>query len=141
MAQSVALIVEDTEANRTFFERLLVQAKFEVVSAARGREALEIMEELKELALALVDMEIPDMSGLLLTSQIRRRHPNCCIVIATMHDEPALMESAFSKGCNVFLVKPHGFMDLFKKLTTIGPERMCGEGPVIIDHYGPRSFK
>lgn len=136
-----ALVIEDTAANRDFFERLLVQAGFEVVSATTGKEAMEKSAEIEDLALAIIDMQIPDISGLELTLRLRKRYENACLIVATMHDERSLMESAFQKGCDVFLVKPHGFMELFKRLTTIGSSGLHGQKPLVIDQHGPRTFR
>jgi CheY-like chemotaxis protein len=141
MGAKKALILEDTAANRMFFERLLMQAGFEVTGAEKGKEALEKVQAMDELHLAILDMEIPDITGLEMTHRLRQMFPNACIVVATMHDERSLMQSAFNKGCDVFLVKPHGFMDLFKRLTTGGSEELHRTRPLIIDQYGPRSFQ
>jgi CheY-like chemotaxis protein len=141
MNQKTALIVEDTAANRIFFERLLQQAGFEVTGVESGQQACQKMNDHDNWSLALIDMEIPDISGLELTLRMRKRCPNACIVVATMHDERSLMQSAFDKGCNVFLVKPHGFMDLFKRLTTEGTARLRDNPPLLIDQYGPREFQ
>jgi CheY-like chemotaxis protein len=141
MVAKKALILEDTAANRMFFERLVMQAGFEVTGAEKGKEALEKVQAMGELHLAILDMEIPDITGLEMTHRLRQLFPNCCIVVATMHDERSLMQSAFNKGCDVFLVKPHGFMDLFKRLTTEGSEGLHHTRPLIIDQYGPRAFQ
>jgi CheY-like chemotaxis protein len=141
MNHKTALIVEDTAANRVFFERLLQQAGFDVIGVASGKDALQKAGDTASIALALVDMEIPDINGLELTYRLRMMFPNICIVVATMHDERSLMQSAFDKGCDVFLVKPHGFMELFKQLTTEGTACIREKRPVMIDQYGPRAFK
>lgn len=141
MEKKKALILEDTQANRIFFERLLMQAGFEVFGAETGQQALDKANEIEELAIAVVDMEIPDISGLEMTLRLRRKFPECCIVVATMHDERSLMQSSFDKGCDVFLVKPHGFMDLFKKLTTDGSEGLHKNRPLVIDKFGLRPFE
>jgi DNA-binding NarL/FixJ family response regulator len=99
------------------------------------------MEQMENLTLAIVDMEMPDMSGLELTQRIRKKYPNACIIVATMYDERSLIESAYRRGCDIFLVKPHGFMDLFKKLTSAGTKGMRQEAPLIIDQYGLRPFR
>ena len=44
MSQKKALILEDTPANRMFFERLLMQAGFDVISAETGKEAVRAAE-------------------------------------------------------------------------------------------------
>lgn len=141
MSEKIALVVEDTPANRMFFERLLQQAGYKVLSATTGKEALNHVDGLTNLELAVLDMEIPDTSGLDLTVRLRRVFEDCCIVVATMHDERSLMESAFNKGCDVFMVKPHGFMDLYKRLTTDGDKGLHESRPIVIDQFGMRPFQ
>ncbi|MCU0511211.1 MAG: response regulator [Anaerolineae bacterium] len=141
MSDNVALVIEDTDANRIFFERLLGQAGFKIYGVASGAAALEQAGRLSSLALAVIDMEIPDLNGLELTLRLRRAFPQACLIVATMYDEPSLMQSAFDKGCDVFLVKPHGFMDLFKRLTAEGAAGLHAVRPLVIDQYGPRAFK
>ena len=102
------------------------------------------MKKVKEsphFTLALIDMEIPDINGLQLTHILRHLVPDICIVVATMHDERSLMQSAFDKGCDVFLVKPHGFMEIFKRLVHEGTDSLRASRPLVIDQYGPRTFK
>lgn len=141
MTKKIAVVVEDTDANRVFFERLLTQAGFDVRGARSGSEAFAIMNAVDSIALAVVDMEIPDYNGIDLTFKMRTRFPEACIVVATMHDERSIMESAFSRGCNIFLVKPNGLMDLYKRITTVGVDTLRDNPPLVIDQYGPRPFK
>lgn len=135
-----ALVVEDTPANRDFFERLLTQAGFDVKSASTGQDALKLLKEFTQLDLAVVDMEMPDMSGLHLTTHIKRAFANTYTIIATMHDQKSLIDSAISKGCNLFLVKPHGFMELFKLLTEEEVSTLCQRPPHVLDQYGLRPY-
>jgi CheY-like chemotaxis protein len=140
MTDRLALVVDDVPANREFLERLLVQARFTVLGAGSGKAALQAVASIEHLTLAMVDMKLPDMHGLEITSTLRQRFPDACIVIATMFDGHSLMEQAFAKGCNVFLVKPHGFMELFKGLTTTDIAEMRHGSHLVIDQYGPRAF-
>ena len=136
-----ALIVEDTFANRDFFERLLKQAGFDVSGASTGKEALDIITTIDYLDVAIVDMEMPDMSGLHLITQLHRNFPDTFTIIATMHDDRSLMESAFTKGCNLFLVKPHGFMELFQLLTQNDLEELLTRPAHVLDQFGLRPFQ
>ncbi|MCB9453775.1 MAG: response regulator [Anaerolineaceae bacterium] len=132
MADRVALVVDDAPANREFLERLLGQAQFTIRSAANGQAALAVIADLDELPLALVDMKLPDMRGVQLTVELRRRFPCCYIVIATMYDDRTTIEEAFASGCNIYLVKPYGFMELFQRLMKgeIQPEPTRIDTPV-----------
>lgn len=141
MTERIALVVDDASANRDFLERLLGGAQFKVVSAGTGASALKAMAELETLELALVDWKLPDTTGLELAVQLRDRFPDVYIVMATMFDERARMEEAFSKGCNVFLVKPYGFMELFQRLMSTPMDELRAGAKLVIDQYGPRVYK
>lgn len=141
MAERVALAVDDAPANREFLERLLGGAKFRVYPAGSGAAALNIIQDLPALTLAVVDMKLPDMSGLHLIRHLRQRYPETLLVIATMYDERSLMEEAFNTGCNIFLVKPHGFMELFQRLMAQDAKDLFNGPKLVIDQFGPRTFK
>lgn len=136
----IALVAEDTAANRIFYERFLKQAGFEVLSVSTGKDALDIINQSHHIALAVIDMEMPDMSGLQLTSYLQTKFPETYIIVATMHDERSLMQSAFDKGCNLFVVKPHGIMELFQLLTQNQLPALLKRPAQVIDQYGLRQF-
>jgi len=135
-----AVVVDDEPANRDFLERLLQQAAFKVTGASTGAEALRAARAVPQLALAMVDMELPDSNGLDIIKILRSENAEALLVMATMHDDRPLMQKAFAVGCDVFLVKPHGFMELFRRL------KACDANPtllrrLIIDQYGPRPYR
>jgi CheY-like chemotaxis protein len=137
----IALVIDDTPANRDFLERLLTLAGFDVRGAGCGKDGLACVAGLEDLPLAVIDMQLPDIAGLQLTYDLRKRFPNVYIVVATVHDERSLIDSVFQKGGNCFLVKPHGFMELYKRLTTVTLEKLRNSGYVIVDQNGPRVYK
>jgi DNA-binding response OmpR family regulator len=134
-----ALIVDDTDANRFFFERLLIQTGFEIKSAATGTEAYKLMAE-QSFDLAIFDMQIGDANGLDLTRHLRQQDKDVCIVVATMHDERELIQTAFNRGCDIFVVKPYGCVELYKRITSIGNGDLRQGTPILIDQYGLRQF-
>ncbi len=138
--QKTALIVDDAPANLDFMERLIGIAGFTVKGAGSAKAALDLVSGLSELHLAMVDMELPDMNGIQLTGELRARFPECLLIVATMHDERSLMESVFQRGGNIFIVKPHGFMELLKQLKTGELDMMKPGSYLVIDQYGPRPY-
>lgn len=136
-----ALIVEDTPANREFLDRLFRLAGFETLSAWSGQKALNYLEEQTELALAVIDLQLPDMNGLDLMMKVREKFPNAYLVIATMHDERSIMERVFHNGGHCFLVKPHGFMELYRKITETSLSELRDGDKIVVDQYGLRKFR
>lgn len=135
-----ALVVDDNFANRDFLARLLATAGFDVLSAANATSALDIAQA-QRIDLAVIDMELPDMNGIHLTGRLRELHPETHIVVATMHDERSLIDEVVTKGANVFLVKPHGFMELYKRLTTTEIVTLCQQPFTVIDQFGARAYQ
>ncbi len=137
----LAIIVDDEPANRDFLERLIQQAKYTTRGAASGKETREIADGLNAApALMLIDSELPDVKGVDLIHEFRERYPQVKLVMATMLDDREIIRKAFANGCDVFLVKPHGFMELFKRLQRLATDPTCLSG-LIIDIYGAREFK
>ena len=135
-----ALVIDDEPANRDFLIRLLEQAKLEVLGAESGEAALKIADSIGTLALVVIDHRLPDMDGVDLLVKLHEKYPDARMIMATMLDERALMAKAFENGCNVFLVKPHGFMELFRRLQLYGPDDE-ELNRMIIDQYGLRPYR
>jgi len=135
-----AIVVDDEHANRDFLERLLQTASFKVIGAGTGAAALAAAEKVPELALALVDHELPDATGLEIIRKLRASNPETLLVMATMHDSRDLIDEAFAAGIDVFLVKPHGFMELYRRLKEVDSDTTLLRA-LIIDQYGPRPYK
>ncbi len=140
LAAGYALVVDDEPANRDFLERLITQAAFKVTGAATAAEALRVARAFPQLALALIDMELPDSTGLELIKTLRAENSEALLIMATMHDDRRLIAQAFQEGVDVFLVKPHGFMELFTRLKA-ADANIAALRRVVIDKYGPRPFR
>ena len=139
MIHKQALVVDDEPANQDFLVRLVAQAGFEVHGASNGQEALSIVEAHPNLLLAVVDLQLPDVTDQELVIKVRTLLPSCVLVVATVFDEPDQITMAFENGCDVFLVKPHGFMEFFKRLRGV-PEDRDQLSQLLIDQYGPRPY-
>lgn len=135
-----ALVLDDEPANRDFLERLLQTANFKVMGAATGAEGLRIARACPALALALVDQQLPDATGLEVIAQLRAENPEALLVMATMHDDRALIDQAFQTGVDVFLVKPHGFMELYQRLQAVDSNTELLR-QLVIDQFGPRPYR
>ena len=138
---TTALIIDDEPANRDFLLRLIEQVKYTTVGAGSGKEARQLLAGMKQAPrLIVVDRELPDCEGIELLKQFRKDYPESLLVMATMHDDLAVIREAFECGCNVFLVKPHGFMELFKRLSRLDddPEALNN---LVIDRMGVRAFR
>ncbi|WP_212975279.1 response regulator transcription factor [Bacillus sp. J14TS2] len=100
------LIVEDQVIVRKGLRMILEQeADFTIIGeAGTGVEALQVMEQ-AEADLILLDIRMPDMSGIEATKLLKQRWPKVKILIlTTFNDEEAAVET-LKDGANGFLLK------------------------------------
>jgi CheY-like chemotaxis protein len=101
------LLVEDSEAIRTAFTILLEDAGYRVMGAGTGGEALRMAGE-HAPDLVLLDMGLPDMSGLEVVRRLKADSATVAIpvVALTGRDEDADRQACLAAGCAAYLVKP-----------------------------------
>jgi DNA-binding NarL/FixJ family response regulator len=75
-----------------------------VGEAGNGHKGLQIARELKP-DLVLVDMSLPDQSGIQLTREIKNASPKTHIMIITMHSKVDYIVKAFQAGAKGYVVK------------------------------------
>ena len=88
------LVVEDSTVQRGYLAGLLRQLAFgEVLEAADGNEALQVLERLggEAIFLVLTDLEMPGMDGIELTCQLRERQLAQNLIVVSARD-PRLLE-------------------------------------------------
>lgn len=76
----------------------------EVCIASSGNEALSILEK-KTFDLYILDLELPEMDGLTLLKQIRRKYPAARIIVNTMHEEPWVIRKIMQLDLNGVVLK------------------------------------
>ncbi len=101
------IIVDDIAETRENFRKLLqFESDISVVGTARtGREGIDLAKELKP-DVVLMDINMPDMDGILATEIIRKEIPYAQIVIISVQGDPNYMRRAMLAGARDFLTKP-----------------------------------
>jgi two-component system sensor histidine kinase/response regulator len=110
------LLVEDNEFNQQIGYELLADLTGAVVTiAGNGREALSALAE-QEFDVVLMDVQMPEMDGLLATKRIREMpgHQSLPIIALTASATVAERERCMAAGMNDFLVKPFNPHELFE---------------------------
>ena len=105
------LVVDDIEAIRLALEKCLQLSGYQVVLAASGEEALELLRS-QRFDLLLTDQSMPGLSGLELTEAVARMHPDMPIVVLTAHTDVELARDSLRRGASDFVTKPVNVREL-----------------------------
>lgn len=101
------LIVDDNASNLKLAATVLLSAGFEVTQAADAEQALTEIQRAKP-KLILMDISMPGMDGLTLTTQLKKDPPTRDIIIVAftafaMKGDEA---KAYAAGCDGYISKP-----------------------------------
>src|SRR5438128_7998496 len=124
------LVVDDEEKIRRTLRGVLADEGFDVVEAADGRRALELLEHV-EPRLAIVDVWMPEVDGLELVERMRSHAPRLPIIVISGHGTIETAVRVIRLGAYDFLEKP---FQLDALLQLVG--RALGEGSVSVGRDG-----
>lgn len=107
------VIADDAEDIRFLLAlRLRREGGFEVVGeACTGAEAIEAIDEFAPDVLVL-DLAMPVMDGLEAIPEVKRRRPDCKIVILSGFEEELLAKKAIALGADAYLEKGAAMKEL-----------------------------
>jgi CheY-like chemotaxis protein len=111
------LLVEDSDAIRDAFTILLEDAGYAVLGAETGAEALRLASE-RMPDLVLLDMGLPDMSGLEVVRSLKSAPATAAIAVVALtgRDEEADRRACLAAGCAAYIVKPVNTQKLVREL-------------------------
>ncbi len=110
MSSLRVLVVDDSSAMRAFVRAALEDDGIDDIhEATSGFEALRILPR-ESFDLVIVDVNMPDITGLELVSFMRRSaaHRNTPVIIISTEASSKEQERGIALGANAFLSKPFG---------------------------------
>lgn len=101
------LVVDDIEDNRIILRRRFTRLGYEVVEAAGGQEALDLIAA-QPFDLVFLDIMMPDMDGLEVLRRVRTIHSPAALPIIMCTGKAASEDvvEALSLGANDYVTKP-----------------------------------
>ena len=110
------LIAEDDKFSYKFLEGFLKQTRAEVLRASDGREAVEICRTNPNIDLVLMDIQMPEMNGLVATEEIKKFNRNIPVIAQTANAISEERQRCLEAGCDDFITKPVNITELYAKI-------------------------
>lgn len=115
------LLVDDDELIRATAPLMLEHMGHHVAVAARGMEAVAVLEEGMDVDLVMLDQNMPGLNGAETLARIRALRPNLPVILSTGRVD-ASVEACMQGRVNLWLLlKPYSFNELGARLREIFP--------------------
>lgn len=121
MADTRIMIADDHRLFASFLEEFILEdGGFDLIGVAfSGKELLEMIHD-NQPDLLLLDISLPDISGLELIELIKRDYPGIKILVISSHFTPEIISKALDQGASGYFTKSAGEVsDLIKAINDI----------------------
>ena len=105
-AGQTILLVEDDDAVRLVNQEALQALGYRVWSAAEGKAALRLLDQIPQLDLLVTDVGLPGLNGRQLAEVIQQLRPRLPVLFLTGYAEGALSRTSFLGGNMELMTKP-----------------------------------
>jgi len=117
------LVVDDARVVRISLGRILKKLGFEIIEAENGKEAYEAMNEHPDIALVMLDWNMPVMNGyefLVAMREQERFSENPRVIMVTTETGMPSMLKALAAGADEYIMKPFDESLVCDKLDIVG---------------------
>src|SRR5215211_4268714 len=141
------LLVEDDERLSRVLRRLLEDDRHVVEVAKDGETAIDLAESTAGIEAIILDIGLPDISGLEVARIVRRSGKAVAILMLTARDTVNDRVTGLDAGADDYLVKPFAYEELAARLRALarraepGPRRpdpAIEVGPIRLDERARR---
>lgn len=114
------LIADDHQMMIDGLKALLInEPSVEIAGEANsGADVLKQLQQQK-IQVVLADINMPGMSGIELTREIKENHPETQVLALTMHKDNSTINEMLEAGANGYILKSTGIKELMLAITTV----------------------
>jgi len=141
------LLVEDDPRLRRVLRRLLEDDRHVVEVAPDGETALELADATDGIEAVILDVGLPDVSGLEVAARLRKDGHELAILMLTARDTVNDRVAGLDAGADDYLVKPFAYEELAARLRALArraepgarrPDPVLAAGPIALDERSRR---
>lgn len=100
------LIVEDNDTMREGMQTVLTKLGHEVIGVPGGNSGMDVFDDEGGFDLVLSDLRMEGMDGIQVLENVKKKDPECVVVIITAYGTIETAVEAIKKGAFDFLTKP-----------------------------------
>ena len=113
------LVLEDEIGIRSFVGINLKREGYEIIEAGTGSEAIEQLSNHPDISIALLDVMLPDMSGIDVCKFIRQQFDQIGIIMLTAKGQEEDKLEGFISGADDYMVKPFSIKELLVRVSAL----------------------
>ena len=114
------LVAEDEATIRDFIVINLKRGGYTTVEASNGKQALEIYENCDgDIDVAILDIMMPEMDGLALCKELRKRSPGIGIIFLTAKTQEIDKVTGLMVGADDYVTKPFSPAELIARVDVL----------------------
>ncbi|MGN1032496.1 MAG: cell wall metabolism DNA-binding response regulator WalR [Intestinibacter sp.] len=113
------LVLEDEIGIRSFVSINLKREGYEIIEAGSGSEAIEKITSNNDISIALLDVMLPDMSGIEVCKYIRQKFDDVGIIMLTAKAQEEDKLEGFISGADDYIVKPFSIKELLVRVAAL----------------------
>ena len=113
------LILEDEDNIRSFVVINLKRAGYEVVEAAAGQEALDLLQAQPDISVAILDIMLPDIDGFEVCRRIRATSKQLGIIMLTARTQEMDKVTGLMTGADDYVTKPFSPAELTARVDAL----------------------
>jgi DNA-binding response OmpR family regulator len=139
------LVIEDDPRLVRLLRRLLEEDRHVVETATTGRDGIAIAEATTGIEVIILDIGLPDVSGLEVARAIRASGSEVAILMLTARDTVGDRVTGLDAGADDYLIKPFAYEELAARLRALSrrgngrrPEPKLVAGPIVLEERARR---
>ena len=113
------LVLEDEIGIRSFVSINLKGEGYEIIEAGSGQEAIEQLSNHPDISIALLDVMLPDMSGIEICKFIRQQFDQIGVIMLTAKGQEEDKLEGFISGADDYMVKPFSIKELLVRVSAL----------------------
>ncbi len=134
------LVIDDEPQILRALHTILIAKQFRVTTASRGNEGLTLAAA-QPPDVIILDLSLPDMSGLEVTERLRE-WTQVPIIVLSVRDSENDKVTALEKGADDYLTKPFGIEELLARIRVAlkhsaqamgSSQQVINAGPILVD--------